>query len=464
MKFLLLYPSFEKIEITLKRIAKVGAHLPPLGLLYLSSMLETNGHEVEIFDYNAEVLQENILKEKVLSSDAVGMTISGGESYKNSVMLSDLIKGCDPDIPLLIGGPQCSLHPESSFLDHHADICVMGEGELVINPLAEAIEGKRKFSTIPGVFYKEHNSRMKRTTPQERIIDLDALPFPARQLVDKYEYGFWSGEKVAKGKVVSIVTSRGCPFHCKFCGMHKILSGYQKRSIDNITKEIEEIMNAGCDTLVFVDDNFLLHRKQVEQIMDFIIKHKMDVRIWIENARVDSADRGLFQKLRDAGVEVIHFGIESGNQDVLDFYDKRTTTSQIRNAVNLSKEMGFFVDASFILGAPIETEEHINNTIKFAKSIPLDRAAFFVLALSMGTPLWEEAVKEGKISPDEHHVKVDSRRGLGNFTYEELVNFKMKAHKCFYFNPRLWMRELSHAFTKKDFRFLKMGLKIIFSS
>jgi radical SAM superfamily enzyme YgiQ (UPF0313 family) len=462
MKFLLIYPPFGKIETALKRIIRVGAQLPPLGLLYLSSMLETNGHDVEIFDYNAEVFQEDILKEKVLSSDAVGMTIYGGESYKNSIMLSNFIKGCDPDIPLLIGGPQCSMHAEGAFLDHHADICVMGEGELVINPLAEAIEGKRKFSTIPGIFYKEHNSRMKRTRLPERIVDLDILPFPARHLVDKYKYGFWLEEKTMKGKVFSIVTSRGCPFHCRFCGMHKILPGHQKRSIDNITKEIEEIMNAGCDTLVFVDDNFLFHRKQVKQIMDFIIKHEMDIRIWIENARVDSADRGLFQKLKDAGTEAIHFGIESGNQDVLDYYDKRTTIMQIQNAINLSKKMDFFVSGSFILGAPIETEEHINNTIKFAKSLPLDIADFYILTYSVGTPLWEEAVKEGKISQDEHLIKADSRRGLGNFTYEELENFKIKADKSFFYNPKLWLRESIYAFTKMDFRFLKMGSKMIF--
>lgn len=464
MKFLLIYPSFGKIERALKKTVKVDAHLPPLGLLYLSSMLETKDNEVDIIDYNAEVLKEDILNEKVLSSDAIGMTIYGGESYNNSIMLSNLIKEWDPDIPLIIGGPQCSMYTESSFLDHHADICVMGEGELVINPIAEAIEGKRKLSTIPGIIFKEHNRRMRKTTPKERIVDLDALPFPARNLVNKYEYGFWLGEKIMKGKVASIVTSRGCPFRCRFCGMDKILPGHQKRSISNIIKEIKGIMNEGCDTLVFVDDNFLLHKSQVEQIMDFIIKQEMDIRIWIENARVDSVNRGLFKKLKDAGTEAIHFGIESGNQEVLEYYDKRTTIMQIQNAINLSKKMGFFVSGSFILGAPIETGEHIYKTIKFAKSLPLDNAEFYILSYSVGTPLWEEAVKEGKLSRDEHHIKADSRKGLGNFTYEELVNFKIKAEKSFFYNPKLWLRESVYAFTKKDFRFLNVGSKMIFSS
>ena len=190
----------------------------------------------------------------------------------------------------------------------------------------------------------------------------------------------------------------------------------------------------------------------------------MDINIWIEGARVDSVDRGLYQKMRDAGVEIIHYGIESGNQDVLDYYNKRITISQIRKAVKLSKEMGFFVNASFILGAPIETKKHIENTIKFAKSIPLDSVTFYNLDYGYGTPIWDEAVEEGKIQPDEYSVTADSKRGLGNFTEEELMNYNMKAYKNYYFNPSLWMRELFYAFAKKDFRFLKLGLRMLASS
>ncbi len=462
MKILFIYPASGKWELAVGKGVAVGANLPPLGILYLSKILELNGHNIEVIDCNAEDMGEDKLKKKILSSDVVGMTVyTELTALKNSIMLSNFVKECDPDLPVLIGGPHCCVEPEKTLSDHNADICVKGEGEEVIVPIVEAIQGKRKLSTIPGVYYKENNEIKHSNKPYEQIDKLDDIPFPSRHLVEKYDYGYMLGVKVGKGKVTSVLSSRGCPLHCRFCGLRSQLPGYQARSVENIIKEIEEIINSGYNTLAFVDDNFLLRKKAAEGIMDFIIKKDTDINLWIEGARIDSAERGLYEKMRRAGVEIIHYGIESGNQDVLDFYDKRITVSQIRKAVKLSKEMGFYVNASFILGAPIETEKHINNTIKFAKSIPLDSATFYNLSYVIGSPIWEDAIKEGKIKPEEHTVNADSTRKLGNFTEKELVDFTMKAYKSYYFNPRLWGREIYYALVKRDLRFIKMGLKAI---
>jgi anaerobic magnesium-protoporphyrin IX monomethyl ester cyclase len=461
MKFLFIYPSSGKWEMAPNKLLSTGAYFPPLGILYLAKILEMNGYNAKVIDCNAEKVNEDKLKAEIRSSDAIGITTySEPRELINSIKLSIFIKEYDPDIPLVIGGPHCSLCPIRSLHEHHADICVTGEGEHIITPLVEAIEGKRKLSTIPGIYYKEGN-RIKKTEPAKQIDDLDAIPFPARHLVDKYEYGFMLGSKIAKGKITSILTSRGCPHGCRFCQLCFLTPKYRTRSANNITKEIEEVVNAGYKTLVFVDDNLLTQQKKIMKIMDFIIQKEMNIYLWIANARVDSTDRRLYEKMRDAGVESISFGIESGNQDVLDFYDKRITLEQIRKAVQLSKEMGFFVSANFILGAPIETEKHIKNTIKFAKSLPLDSAIFYNLGYLYKSPLWNEAYKEGKIKENEYWVIADSKRGLGNFTEEELIDYSMKAYRSFYFNHRLWMRELYYAFAKKDFRFLKIGLKML---
>lgn len=464
MKFLFIYPAAGKWELAVDKAVSVGANLPPLGILYLSKILELNGHKIDVIDFNAETLTEEEIKNRILSSDAVGITVyTESTALQNSIKLSNFVKECDPDIPVLIGGPHCSIEPEKTIKSHNADVLVRGEGERVISPIADAIQGKGNLSTIPGVYYKEKDKIMK-GKPWEQLDKLDEIPFPARHLVDKYDYGNFLGIKFGKGKVTSILSSRGCPLHCKFCGLRSQLPGYHYRSVDNITKEIEEIVNQGCKTLAFVDDNFLLRKKAAEQIMDFIIKEKMDIKLWIEGARIDSAERGLYQKMRDAGVEIIHYGIESGNQDVLDFYNKGITVTQIRDAVKLSKEMGFYINASFILGAPIETKEHIENTIKFAKSIPLDSATFYNFTYVIGSPLWEEAVKAGKIKPEEFSVNCGARPGLGLLTDKEIIDYTMKAYKSYYFNPRLWAREIYYALVHRDFRYLKLGLKTISSS
>ncbi len=424
-------------------------------------MLENKEHKVDVIDCNAEGINENAIKKAILSSDAVGMTIySTPTVLYNSIMLSSIIKECDSSIPLLIGGPHCTVIPKRSLIDHHADICVSGEGERVITLLADAIEGKRKLSTVPGIFYKEHN-KIKQTKPLKQIEDLDKIPFPARDLVDKYEYGYMLGTKIARGKTTSFLTSRGCPHHCKYCQLNTIIPKFRTRSINNITKEIEETVNAGYNTLVFVDDNFFTQKKKVEEIMDFIIHKEIDIDLWITGGRVDSADKRLYEKMRDAGVKFISFGIESGNQDVIDFYDKKITLDQIRKAVNLSKKMNFFTSGNFILGALIETEKHIKQTIKFAKSLPLNNVGFFVLDYFHGSPLWAEAVKDGKIQLDEYLVVADVERGLSNFTSEELINYTRKAYKNFILNPHLWTKELFHSFATKDFLSLKLALELL---
>lgn len=460
MKVLFIYSSSGKLEIASKKFLPTGAYMPPLGILYLAKMLEINGHSAEVIDCNAEGKSIDAIKKAIPSCNAVAMTVySESRELNNSIMLSKLVKEIDPHIPILIGGPHCSLFPEGSLQDIHADICVKGPGELVIVPLVEALEGKGELPTIPGIYYKE-GIRIRHTKPANWVEDIDELPFPARHLVEKYDYGYMLGTKVAKGKLTSIIASRGCPFHCRFCNLHAHVPTYQKRSTDNIIKEIDEIINEGYTTLAFVDDNFLLNKKKVEKIMDFIIQKNTGIKLWIFHARADSADRKLYEKMRDAGVEQINFGIESGNQDVLDFYNKKLTLSRIQETVNLSNEMGFFNAASFILGAPIETQEHVENTIKFAKSIPLDFAVFYPFGYTYGSQLWEEAVNEGKIQPDEGTVLANSQRDLGNFTSEELMSYTMKAHRSFYLNPSLWMKEIYRAFTKKDLWRINLGLRM----
>ena len=106
----------------------------------------------------------------------------------------------------------------------------------------------------------------------------------------------------------------------------------------------------------------------------------------------------MFTKLRKAGVEHIDFGVESGDQEVLDFYNKKITLDQIRTAVKLSHKVGIFTTANFILGAPIETRRHIRNTVRFAQSIPLDNVFFYTLVYMAKSPLWEDAVRKGKLT------------------------------------------------------------------
>jgi radical SAM superfamily enzyme YgiQ (UPF0313 family) len=194
-----------------------------------------------------------------------------------------------------------------------------------------------------------------------------------------------------------------------------------------------------------------------------LIEIGTEIEVMILGARVDSADKKLYAKMKKANVKFVGYGIESGNQDVLDFYHKDITLQQIRTTIQLAKDMGFFTYGSFILGAPCETEKHFKNTITFACSLPLDIADFGPLFYQKGSFLWNQAVQHGNISKHEYSVTADSRKGLGHFTSEELDRVLSNAFKHFYLRPRYLFNQMHGAFSRKNLGFLVHGLKFLSS-
>lgn len=438
MKFLLMRPSQKWRESgTIGDDLQASSTYPPLGLLYVGAVLEKEGHKVEIIDLWMEGISKEYLQKQLLSADAVGINVYTS-NYTEAADLSKTIKEIDPIIPLIVGGPHCTFLKQKSLSDiKHADIAVELEGENVIMDLVQFFQESKKLSEIPGIYYRDNGS-IKSGKTFEIIKDLDDVPFPARHLVERYDYGEISGGFSVRKKYTSMLTSRGCPFRCRFCSRYgNVVNnyGFRRRSAENVVDEILEI-DEKYGSVKFVDDNFLADRKRAHKIFDMLLERDIQIDMLIMGARVDSAERDLYKKMKRAGVVRIDFGIESGCQEILDYYKKRITLQQIRNAVNLAKEMDFLAFGSFIFGAPIETKEHIEKTIKFVCSLPLDVALFRPLQYEMGSDLWVEEVKNKKISKNEYLVDLDINKGLGNFTPTELKNLVDKAYRRFYLRPR----------------------------
>ncbi len=458
MKFLLIRPG-NREKINKFFITSPLSH-PPLGLLYLGAALERDGHKVEVLDYYAEDISREQLEKSLNSSDVVGMMVYTND-YKSAANISRTIKEINPEIPLIIGGPHCTFLQKQSLLDvPDADICVIGEGEEVIIDIVRYLQGKKKLSDVHGIYYRDRNL-IKSGKPLKVIENLDSLPFPARHLVEKYDYGTLSFGYKIKKKVTSLITSKGCPFHCRFCSRYGNLIkdwGFRKRSAENIVNEIQEIYGKYRSVMI-VDDNFLADNKRALRIFDMLLESGVNIDLLIEGARVDTADKELYVKMKKVGVKFIFFGVESGNQDVLDFYNKKTTLQQIRKAIDLARKMDFFIAAGFILGAPIETKKHIENTINFACSLPVDFANFTPLTYLRGSQLWSEAVENKKISQHEHAVLADLNHNLGNFTKEELMDYLIEAFDTFYFRPNYLIRQIYKTLLRKDYSLLINGLK-----
>jgi anaerobic magnesium-protoporphyrin IX monomethyl ester cyclase len=430
---------------------------PPLGLLYLASVLKAAGHDVTVTDFYAEPYTKKRLKEVLSDAEVVGMTLTSF-TLKHALPLAKAIKAVAPKVPLIIGGPHVTLYPEKSLEMTPADISVAGEAEDIIVPIIKAIQeggpANPALAQIPGVTFRTKEGLVK--GPEGSYVkDLDRLPFPNRKLVEDNTYGYLLGTRVAKGRFTTLISSRGCPMRCRFCTRAAIsMRKYRVRSAQNVLREIKGIAKAGYKTIMFVDDNFLANKHRAKKILDGIIKADLGLEIFAQG-RVDSVNEELFTAMSKAGVRVLLLGIESGNQDVLDFYNKKTTLEQIENCVRMARKHGIISLGYFILGAPIEDEEHFQRSIDFAKSLPLDLAYFFQLELASGSPMWIEAVQLGIIKEEDHLVFAGKDVGYGKVDSSEIFKWVKKAHKSFYGRPWWWLDHLWQAIKMRDIRVLR---------
>jgi len=436
---------------------------PPLGLEYVAASLENHGNNVEIIDLDAENISRQNLKNCLMKSDAVGIGVYIN-NYTIAADVANKIKEIDPDIPLIIGGPHCTFLKSNVFAHiPNADISIESEGENVILDLICYFKGEKNLSDINGINYKENN-QIKSGKPLQVINDLDSLPFPARHLTEKYDYGTFDWGLRPKKKFTTMISSRGCPYKCRFCARFGNIKGwsFRRRSTGNIIKEIQEISEK-YKSIMIVDDNFLADKKATHTIMDKLIELDLNLELYILGARVDTAESNLYKKMKKAGVKYVGFGIESGNQDVLNYYNKKITIPQVRNAVSLAREMDFITQGFFIFGASMETKTHIYNTIKLAISLPFDIVVFQPLAYEIGSDIWQEAVNDKKISRDDISVLTDSRRGLGNFTPAELDSFIKKGYRDFYLNSRYILRLLHRSIIYRNTNHLKTIFRLALS-
>jgi anaerobic magnesium-protoporphyrin IX monomethyl ester cyclase len=460
MKFLFIYPPPEPFFI---RTTPVFYGLsPPLGLLYLARILEDHADIVQVLDFSAEPFNENLLLSALKDVDAVGLTVLT-TSLQQTCDLIHRIKKESPGTPVVIGGPHCTLQPEKALEETGADFCVQGDGESAILDIKAILRQQTTITKTSGVFSRTKDGITHGHSPP-CASDLDSVPFPARHLSKNYVYGRSYNPRAGAGEFTSMITSRGCPYHCRFCSRGSIsMQKYRTRSVDNILGELREIQSQGYRHVSFVDDCFPVNVGHTLELFESIIKDHISLKFSVTATRVDLMDEELYRTMKRAGVVQVQFGLESGNQDVLDFYNKHTTVDMIKKAVHASHETGFFTTGSFILGAPFETKEHFKRTVALAKSLPLDSVSFLPLRYMIGSDLWDQAVKDGHINPDEYLVIADSARGLGRYSKEELLRYCAAAQRAYYLRPVFFIHLLQTSLRNNDMSLLESYLSVLSS-
>lgn len=460
MRILLINPllSLEKIYGKFKH---AGGIIPPLGLAYIASILERDNHNVRIIDCNTLIapLEDTLEQVDDFLPDLIGWTVTTNNLYEVN-HLAQKIKILYPNIPLVIGGP----HLVDGELQTLEGLCfdygVIGEGEYTMRELVQKIEsGDKNLRDIKGLIFKE-NREIIPNSPREPIVDLDRLPFPARHLfppMSRYRPKIISYRKLP---CVHIFTSKGCPYKCIFC---RTPFGKKVRfhSPEYVVSEIKHVINKyGAREIIFIDDTFIITKERVFQICKLIQKN--DIKIpWSCDVRADLVDKNLLFEMKKAGCWLIFVGLESGNQMILDTLKKNITLEQAENTCKWAEEIGLFVRASFILGNPNETLDTIEETIKFAKKLPIHYPMFTFMTPYPGTDLWKKSELYGTFDKNDL-TKLRMGTSVSFAPYgldaDTLLRKQREAYLSLYLNPSMFFRHLKSVRYQEDFSRIFKGL------
>ncbi|MDH5266093.1 MAG: B12-binding domain-containing radical SAM protein [Candidatus Bathyarchaeota archaeon] len=380
------------------------ASFPPLGILYLASVLEERGVEVSVLDQPARgfTVDDTVDWIEKENPDILGFS-TFSTSGCTAALISSNVKERNPNIVIVLGNHYATFNSERILRKYFSvDITVRGEGEGTVIDLVGCLRNKGKLKKVQGITFRNKKSII--STPARPLIkDLDCLPFPDRKLIDVDYHSVIAGANVAPKKFTSIVSSRGCVYRCRFCSCTQFArSRWRPRSVENTLEELHFLASEGYKQFIFVDDSFTLNKKRVIKLCRSMRKEKISME-WICEGRVDNCSYEMLREIAKAGCKVLYFGIESANQRILNYYNKQTTPKQSENAVRTARKAGIdVIVGSFIVGAPDETKEEIQNTIEFAKKIPIDFPQFNVLGIYPGTDIWNEFKMKELLNTEEH--------------------------------------------------------------
>jgi len=382
---------------------------PPIGIMTLSSVVKEAGHETVLFDLaNPETPTEHVIEEiERQKPDLVGLSFLSTTSYPYAKITARQIRAAVPDQKLAAGGVFATLNAERVKRQcPEIDYVCRGDGERLLLELLDNLDDP---SPVDGVTWARADGEIV-TNPERRLSrDLDQWPFPDRESLplDYIESMPLDVPVVLSwGRFTTMQTSRGCPWPCVFCDIPIFSKGkWRPWSPEHVVAELQHLEEQGYESVVFVDDNFLLKPKRIEKICEGIIAAGLTIK-WGCEGRVDSNCQYLFELMAKANCQTLMFGIESGSQRILDRLKKQQTLEQIAKAVKDAKKAGIrIVHGFFVVGSPDETAEDMEASFKFAARIPIDTFGFNRLCVYRGSPLWKEYVERGLVEDERDWYK-----------------------------------------------------------
>jgi len=411
------------------------------GLAYIAAVARREGFKVKILDMGVTTFDTNELEQYLLTCRPriVGLTATT-IAVSDAARVAGIVKKILPDTLTVIGGPHISCAPEATIKRYpEFDIGVIGEGEITMlellslsNPL------KGDFSKIDGLIWRDDNG-ISFSKPRELIKDLDWLPLPAVDLFPDLKSSYIPPYfSVKRTPAVTVMTTRGCPGKCTFCtnAIHgRVIRQYSLDYLFEYTYLLTQ--KYGIKEFQINDDTFTVNRRRVIEFCQRLIDEKIDLT-WSCLSRVSGITLEMLELMKKAGCWQIGYGIESGDQEMLNSLKKGIKLEQVRKTIEMTKQAGISIKGFFMMGLPGETHESLKKTLDLALKLPIDDMALTIFTPYPGTPAYQNIQRYGTFIEDWDTMTTLNASFVANgFTREELIKINQTTYRKFYFRPRI---------------------------
>jgi anaerobic magnesium-protoporphyrin IX monomethyl ester cyclase len=409
--------------------AAIMGVFPPTGLEYIAASMKDLVGKVTLVDLRFEKAYQDPKQLSLFirnNVDLVCVSIRWNTQFKE---ICDFVAQLPPEIDTVVGGYKATEEVETLFSRcPNIDMIVRGEGEETIRQIVTGVPRK----DIRGLSYRENGGIVH--NENQPLPDIARLPFPDRSL-RAHDYSMVKhGVRICRHTFDTILTTRGCPFNCKFCTFSLNPLG-QKRSYTErpVESVIEELKTINADVVLLSDDNFFTNPKRSERLCDLIIENKIE-KTFIAQTRIDIAKRpDLLDKAKRAGFKIFLIGIESPHDRILKQLSKGITRQQVRDAFAVMVPYDFYLHGYFIYGNIGETEEEMLYIPKFAKEIGLDSISFQKLRVERFSPLKEVV----EATPGYYYNRIGGSVYSDRYGRKEMKQIRNKIRSAFYDLPQL---------------------------
>lgn len=446
MRILFLNPPFLRKFSRPQRspaVTKSGTLYFPMWLSYAAGVLEKEGFEIDLIDAPADGydLAYVMKRAKGFNPDMIILDTSTPSIY-NDVDVAGSLKDEFPKAFVILVGTHVSALPEETLkISKRIDAVARGEYEYTLLEAAKALAVSGDLGNVPGLSLRAE-SGIIHNPPRPYIEKLDDLPF-----VSKIYKKFLRIENYfnpnALYPMITITTSRGCPFPCTFCVYPQTLMGrgFRLRGIENVVAEMEYIVEnfPQAKAIFFEDDTMTVNKKRCKELSELIIKRGLRIS-WTANSRV-GLDYETMQVMKEAGCRSLCVGFESGSQMVLDNMKKKVRIDEMKEFMRNAKMAGILIHGCFMAGLPGETKETLKETLELAKALNPDTVQFYPVMVYPGTEAYRWYSERDLISTNDFSKWITTE-GLHNtviktedLSSEELVRYCDMARREFYLRP-----------------------------